>query len=244
LDVEVLTKLLNEKKEMESLFSGLLMNEKSTKRKLQQEVQGLKENVQGLETEIQKSREEVQKLKKTLESTEAERAQFLKEKEMAERKMLSLSGNVHGKLTEIEKIRDQLSSVINEAQKMIAKELDRIELAPISVTTKPQGSVSSVVVSGAVSDSGVQKESVETGTSGRLSGQVLVVNTDLNFIVVNLGAERGSYSGLRFEVMSKSDGKLMGIAKVIEVRRNISAADLQEKQGAVEVGDEVFELLE
>jgi len=240
-DVEVLTKLLDEKKEVESLLSELLVNEKVDKRKLQQEVQFLKEKLQSSQTELQKEREESQKLQKTLEATGAERAQFLKEKQMAEKKILSLSGGVRGKLIEMEKIRDRLSSVIREAQGVITKELDRVELAAITVGPQALTVTEKVVVGTSVA----AKKKLETlPASGRLSGQVLVVNADLNFIVLNLGAEQGSYKGLCFEVMSKNQNKLVGIAKVIEVRRNISAADIQEKNGSVEVGDTALELLE
>jgi predicted nucleic acid-binding Zn-ribbon protein len=68
-------------------------------------------------------------------------------------------------------------------------------------------------------------------------GKVIAVNRDNNFIVVDLGEEKGMRPGLRLGVYHNNNR--IGTVEVVQTRRLISACDIKEEASSISVGDEV-----
>lgn len=72
-----------------------------------------------------------------------------------------------------------------------------------------------------------------------LTGRVLLVNKDWNFVVINLGSDQGLVSGA--EMLMHRGDKLLGRVTISEVERNLAVANLDPAslQGRVKEGDYV-----
>ncbi len=69
------------------------------------------------------------------------------------------------------------------------------------------------------------------------SGKLLAVNTDNNFVVIDLGASSGLKPGDTFNVYRA--GKTIGSIEVIQVRDNISACDIKGMNTPLKIGDNI-----
>jgi|GEM_PF-3380226 len=67
--------------------------------------------------------------------------------------------------------------------------------------------------------------------------QVVQVNSQYGFVVINQGAQQGVNEGNEFDVR-RSDS-VLGRIKVLQARKNVSAAQIVSGAGAIEKGDEV-----
>lgn len=65
-----------------------------------------------------------------------------------------------------------------------------------------------------------------TVSSQNLSGKILTVNDEHQFVIIGLGEKDGVKPGMSFKV--SRGGEQVGLIEVIEARQNISAADIQE----------------
>ncbi|NQT89629.1 MAG: hypothetical protein HQ558_00035 [Candidatus Omnitrophica bacterium] len=72
-----------------------------------------------------------------------------------------------------------------------------------------------------------------------LTGEILTINNEFNFIVVDLGSDDGTEEGMILDIV-RDDG-ILGQAKVETVRTNISAAALSDKELITKIrsGDKV-----
>ncbi len=77
------------------------------------------------------------------------------------------------------------------------------------------------------------------GGSGAIRpGHVLAVNSENNFVIINLGEAAGTQVGDKFTVTNSRNEQVAEIA-VIQVRKDISAADIVNARRAIVVGDTV-----
>ena len=191
-----------------------------------------------LKTQFESLRKENEGLGKEIASLKDQGFRLSQEKGNAERKTQQLSDLILGKLTEFEKLSETLSFLLKDTRAVISKELDAIELATVEIHPSEASSPS---LSSGFSSAPVEASQVSKGEDSLadLEGRVLVVNGELHFIVVNLGISKGFYKGMKIEILR--EGKKLGLAKIIEVRRNISAADVMESTEALKTGDKVRE---
>ena len=70
-----------------------------------------------------------------------------------------------------------------------------------------------------------------------LPGKILAVNTENNFVIIDLGSSSGVRIGDMFNVYRA--GKFIGNISVIQVRENISACDIKRVNTALEIGDNI-----
>ncbi len=70
-----------------------------------------------------------------------------------------------------------------------------------------------------------------------LEGKILNVNTEYNFVVIDLGQDMGVKKGMVFEV--SREGKLLGKIEVIEIRPEVCACDITKTDFAFKIGDTV-----
>lgn len=77
---------------------------------------------------------------------------------------------------------------------------------------------------------------VEEATTS-LTGKVLAVNKDNNFVVIDLGEDSGVKLGEQFQVYK--EGKPTAGLEVIQVRKSISACDIKSESSPIKIGDTV-----
>ena len=78
----------------------------------------------------------------------------------------------------------------------------------------------------------------DEGSEGSfLFGNVLSVNENNNFVVINIGEDAGVRTGQKFQVFRGED--VIAVIQAIQVRKNISACDIKKQSLSVKVGDKV-----
>jgi predicted nuclease with TOPRIM domain len=108
----------------------------------------------------------------------------------------------------------ELEKTLGEKKEISSEETERIELPPIIV--KPQ-------------------ELPFLGVSSSISGKIIKVNREYNFVIIDLGEEQGVEVGRSFDVFR--DGNLIGRLEVIQTKSGVSACDIKERSLDLEVGD-------
>lgn len=84
----------------------------------------------------------------------------------------------------------------------------------------------------------VQRQFDVEETPSEVQGEIIAVNEEFDFVVVNLGRSNGIEKGARFFVYR--GGRALGEARVEMVHENLSAATLTVPGLKVEAGDKVF----
>lgn len=123
---------------------------------------------------------------------------------------------LEGKSQQIENLKKQLDA-FSTGEPLSVEKKESVELPPIVV--RPQAEVSAQVAA------------VE------LTGRVLALNKDNNFVIIDLGEERGVKVGDTFGVYR--DQKNIADIEVIQTRHAIAACDIKKETTPIKVGDTV-----
>jgi len=234
-EVDQLKVSLQEKENAINLLTGYLEKVKQEKIDKETQVEALdKENKHVksiLDVEISKKRE--------LENKFAELEQQVLKKEEENKALTKKLANINEVLTEklaaIKRAEELFVNAVNDVEFAVKRELDAVELQPIAVSASdkeesfPVGAEKITVLPGAVSGEDTQQL--------RRDGKVIVVKEKLNFVITNIGEEDGVKSGMLFNICR--DDEILATAKVIEVRKTVSALDitLQQEDVLVREGD-------
>jgi len=100
---------------------------------------------------------------------------------------------------------------------------ESIELSPILVRPQSEGQIPAV--QGVVASSGV------------VEGNVLAINRENNFVVIDLGEANNVKVGDTFSVYR--DSKPVARIEIIESRKSISACEIQKENQEIKIGDKV-----
>jgi seryl-tRNA synthetase len=135
-------------------------------------------------------------------------------KNVLEQKISGVENIMKEKSMDLEELQQQLTTTIKGRPETAVRETASVELPPIVV--KPS-----------------------VGGRG-LRGEVLAVNPEEKFIVVNLGENTGVVPGSLMRVMRGS--REIGTVEIVETRKEISAADIKEALDgfAIQEGDIVI----
>jgi chromosome segregation ATPase len=173
-------------------------------------------------TELRKLRDENVSLKRELVLANKEKLKIqedlkgtMEKKEGLEDRLSDAENVLKEKTLAFDDLQNQLQRAITGGKKLTATESASVELPPIVV--KPEA----------------------PGLKG-LRGEVIAVNTEEKFIVVDIGESSGLRPGALLKVM-RGD-KEIATVEVIETRREISAADIKEVIGgfSIKEGDIVI----
>ncbi len=137
------------------------------------------------------------------------------EKDKIEGKLGKTETIIQSKIDEIWEIKDDLDRSIRESQSGAAT--SEVELPPIVVSSNGDSM------------------SFNTGAASGFSGKVISVNDSNNFVIVDAGENKGVRLGDSLSVYR--DSKYIARLEVIQVRKDISAADLKDQWSKVKVGD-------
>ncbi len=135
-----------------------------------------------------------------------------------------LENTVKDKLNQIDEVKEQLGIGAQspggiEIPKSVPEAKESVELPPIIV--RPQSAMESMPSLGAVAQ----------------KGEVLLVNRENNFVIVNLGEDSGIKVGDILTVYREDSA--VAVLEAIQIRKNFSACDIKQENSPVKVGDRV-----
>ncbi|MFA7676933.1 MAG: hypothetical protein WCY34_02055 [Candidatus Omnitrophota bacterium] len=172
--------------------------------------------------EVRKLRNENVSLKRELVMANKEKIKLqtdlkstMEKKDAIEGRIMDAENVLKEKSMAFEELQEQLQRAIAGGKKTLASETASVELPPIVV--KPDA----------------------PGLKG-LRGEVIAVNGEEKFVVVDIGESSGLRPGALLKIMRS--GREIATVEVIETRREISAADIKEVSGGftVQEGDIVI----
>ena len=144
------------------------------------------------------------------------------EKKDIEKKLLQTENVIQGRIDEIWDIKDNLEK---EFKPVTESATGEIELPPIVV--------SAFVSEPAASDDIAREE----GKAAGYNGNIVSVNDENNFVIVDVGEVDGLAIGDKLNVYRGID-YIAGL-EVIQLRKGIAAADIRNKVIPIKVGDSV-----
>ncbi|MDP1853486.1 MAG: hypothetical protein Q8L26_04725 [Candidatus Omnitrophota bacterium] len=190
-------------------LSEELVREKNDKKVLTEQFDKIKQDYSVLQQQLRDETAEKIKLSKQMQDLKAD-------KQVLARKIAELDQVLEDRMTDIVGIKDQLTAMRSDTSRPSKEGSKVVELPPIVV----QGG-----------DTGGYTD------RSRLSGSILAVNKENNFVVVDIGESVGAKTGMIFYVY-RNELQIASV-EVIQVRRDISAADIKSTEPGqqVKVGD-------
>lgn len=206
------------------------------------------------EEKLSKAVEAQQTLSKSVDDRQQEIARLTKDLEQTRNDSKQLTTQLSDLQAEREKLKTQLADVEKakgELETKLVESTDRptVELEKVLVTNngKTEGTAASTTAA-STADSTSQPQSpaatalpVSTTSSAATGqeGQVVVINREYDFIVMNLGKKHGLSAGQEFQVVRGN--QVLGKVKVEKVYDELSAAAIlpESKKDTIREGDTV-----
>ena len=157
------------------------------------------------------------------------------------KKLVSVKNALEKSIVRITQEKDTVTNKLGRTETMIQSKIDEIwdikEELDHSIRSSQTGDSSSEVeLPPIVVSSSGKAESFNTGeTAPGLNGQVISINEPNNFVIVDIGENSGIHLGDNLSVYR--DSKYIARLEVIQVREDISAADLKDQWSKIKVGD-------
>ncbi len=139
------------------------------------------------------------------------------DKKQIEGKLFETEGVIQNRVEQIYQLKDSLEKDFKPAVK--DPKTGEVDLSPIVINPNDKNPT--------------QIKSLPAG----ISGNVVSINDENNFVIVNLGEDSGIKIGEKLNVYRGAD-YIAGL-EVIQVRKDILAADIKNKMMPIEVGDSV-----
>ena len=136
-----------------------------------------------------------------------------------QKKLVESESVIQSRLDDISNIKKNIDS---RMRTMPTRSNNQVELSPI-------------VVNANGSSEAVPQVSTEGKSRGR--GHIVSINSDNNFVIIDMGEKDGVKMGNAYRVYRGS--KEIARLEVIQVRRDISAADIKKKAMPLQVGDSI-----
>lgn len=165
--------------------------------------------------ENQGLRTQIKDLSSTKVALEKSISRLTDDKASIEKKLVETENIIQGRIDEIWKIKKDVDNRFDVHKSMNGE----VELAPIVVNASVAPAKSAPV------------------NAPRRNGSVVSVNDENNFVVIDLGENDGIRVGDTFKVYRGKDS--LGVVSVIQVRKDISAADIKQKTVPFKAGDQV-----
>jgi septal ring factor EnvC (AmiA/AmiB activator) len=195
--------------------------------------------------------------KETLEQTKAELTETTAANMMLSKSVESRQEEIDRLVKDLEQLRNERKGLNDQVarlqtdQSQLQQQVETLETAKSELETKvlelsdhPTVELDKVVVSGESSEtSGAGATAMPVSYAGGTSqGQVVVVNREYDFIVMNLGKNHGLSIGQEFQVVQGSE--VLGKVKVEKVYDELSAAAILpgSKKDRIREGDSVTAL--
>ncbi len=160
-------------------------------------------------------RNEIKQLSSTKIALEKSIAKMSDDKGVVEKKLVETESIIQDRIDELWKVKKDVDARFNMSK---GTSSGSVELAPIVVNANV--------------------EPAKTGPATfRKGGFVVSINDDNNFVIINLGERDGVRVGDAYKIYR--EGRAIGTVAVIQVRKDISAADIKQKTMPFRAGDPV-----
>lgn len=207
-----------EKDDLEQRLSEVIANEEQMRARLLKAEAQLEQTAKALAQELQvkdalaksidERQREIDRLGRDLQQMRSERATLVEEVSHLKEEQQQLERQ----FAEAQQDKEELEAQMRQQLAQPSLELDKV------VVTKLGPAPASIAVRGTASNASVAE------------GQVVVVNREYDFIVMNLGRNQGLQVGQELEILR--EGQLMGRAKVEKVYEELAAAALLSESDA------------
>lgn len=195
--------------EMANNLSMETARARTDQREALQRVEKIKQENQGLQNQLRDLNNTKLALEKTI-------AQINEDKLLTQKKLAETQGVIQGRIDEIWQIKQNLDEKISNMPKTSGGE---VELPPIIVNANGPD------------------DDAPSPSAAKSSGAVISINEPNNFVIVDLGEVDGSIVGRKMTV-TRGNSTIADL-QVIQVRKDISAADIKQSSGKIKVGDVV-----
>ena len=208
----------NEK--MVDSLSLQLAREKDYKRKVQDQIRLLKEENYGLRARLKDTLNRKMSLEKRLKETEDKRMEL------------------YNRLNQMDQLlQEKLSAVLDTKQDLMdikkgsapSDSSAAVELSPIIVQPRDSGQ------QGGIMSGADAQENMYAPITGHASGKIVSFNEENSFVVLDMGEKQGMHKGKILH--SYRGSRQIATLEIIQVRANVSAADIKNRSGEIKVGD-------
>ncbi|MGE5279264.1 MAG: hypothetical protein ACM3L6_00785 [Deltaproteobacteria bacterium] len=153
-------------------------------------------------------------------SLEGKLVDLQQEREILAKRLAELDSVLQERVDQIIEVKNDLKAARTEAKKVSTKDSRVVQLEPIVVKATDDNASPSP-------------------SAAPVSGQVLAINDENNFVIVDVGEQDGVAVGQALTVTR--DGMKIGTLEVIQTRKEISAADIKNVQAGtkLKIGDSV-----
>ncbi|MBI4323529.1 MAG: hypothetical protein HY596_04545 [Candidatus Omnitrophica bacterium] len=240
-----------EKDELEQQLSEV----REAKGRIEREFADVKNDLDDATRQLADERQEKEQLAKTAEDRQQQIDRMLRDLEQTRSDQRTLTDQLgrlrdehtalQRQLTDLNQAKAQLEQKVVELSKHPTVELDKVVVNPpaASSSTASAPASDSAVGPRTAAANTASSEAASSPPSGLeaspLRGQVIVVNREYDFIVVNLGSNQGLALGQEFQVV-RGD-QVLGKVKVEKVYEELSAAAIlpNSNKDAIREGDAV-----
>ncbi|MEI8011037.1 MAG: hypothetical protein WCI27_00960 [Candidatus Omnitrophota bacterium] len=198
-------------------------------------------------TENQQLRLDIKQLTTTKIALEKSIASLSDEKNAIEKKLVETENIIQGRIDEIWQIKKDIDKRFDGKA---AKPTGDVELAPIVVNKEEPVQEKPVSTEKIAAAKAPVKAPAKAGVkaavkaapakvvmvpSNKIQGTIVSLNEDNNFVIIDQGEKTGIKVGDAFNVFHR--GVQVGTIEIIQVRQDISAADIKQKSTALAIGD-------
>ncbi|MFC1594532.1 hypothetical protein ACFL38_04315 [Candidatus Omnitrophota bacterium] len=176
-----------------------------------------------IKSDNSKLRRQVKELAAAKISLQKGLKQLSSEKDQLQRKIIETEGLVRSRLNDLLQLQDEIETAYRGGGGVGSA--GSIELPPI------------VVRASGVADDEISNALMPPLTQEGVAGNVISVNQESNFAIIDIGSDAGVGVGNVFKAYR--NGEQIAILEVIETRGDISAVDVKDEQEKLAVGDVV-----
>ncbi len=196
---------------MDSLSQELVI-EKNDKFKIEESLKSLKSENLVLRRQLRSLQNRKIALERKLDATQEETTSL-------ENRLLEMDTFLKEKMLQIDNLKKQLEIKPVGGEPLAAEKKESIELPPIVVKPQPV------------------EEAQVSQPPASLTGKILAINKENNFVVIDLGMDSGIQKGDSLKVYRQ--GNAIAEIEVTQVRKEISACDIKRETVPIKVGDTV-----
>ncbi len=211
-------------------LKGRLDDLQQSKTKIEEELGRIRKEYASAQAELAKAVESREALSKSVEDREREIGRLTRDLEQVRTESKQASGQLTELQGERETMKKQLADLEHAKSDLEAKVLE--------LSSRPTVELDKVLVTNDKGQPGSPVPVSATTGSGR-EGQVVVINREYDFIVMNLGKNHGLSVGQEFQVVRGAE--VLGKVKVEKVYDELSAAAIlpDSHKDAIKEGDAV-----
>jgi len=195
-----------------------LAREKNDKRFLSDRQEKLREENLSLRSQVKEFSAAKIALEKSI-------TRLKEDKQKIEQKLAETESVIQNRIDEVLEIKTSLDKKLRPSSSTSSPQSKEVELPPIIVSASSSGRE---MPSPAMGDGGFR---------AGINGRVVSINEENNFIITDLGENAGVRIGDRVSVY-RGEQYIAGV-EIIQVRKDISAADIKQKGARIKVGDSV-----